>query len=202
MALVFRVTSSFPFSLPELSEEPVRGQGVLSDINYGSFRAWLNSDRGQAELQLGQDSSIISKVVLIVHQDASEGAFLESHAVRSPYRVAACTAVGCERCTTQKGGFQFPYVSSLWTPLLAFHNELTIGRTPNACRHICNSLSFPLGLRRGPDYFARAKRQRIQDVRDVLSDPILGEYVNDVSDADLEELDAIVLEYHTREVGP
>ena len=182
------------------------GEGILSDINYGSFRAWLNSERGQTELRLGADSSIISKVVLIVHQDASEGAFLESHAAQAPYRVVPCQAVGCERCSTRKGGFRFPYCSSLWTPLLAFHNEQTIAKSPNAARHLCQAVAFPLGLRRrrGGDhceYFSKCKRERLQEVRGCLADPVLQGWVRDVPESCLEQLDSLLVERYPRQAG-
>ena len=130
--------------IPILQREPEYCHTVFSELNLSSFLGWV-SQPGWAQEEY-QD--VLEKLVFVWHR-CPEGAVVTSPVAALGVRTAQCRDVGCTRCASRQGGFQFRYVSKLFTPAAAvsFYSsgDTGFGEGKAHAKAVCSTQHFPVG---------------------------------------------------------
>ena len=140
----FTETESVLWPFPGLTREPVYSPVVFSELNLSSFIGWTVQPHWRKE----DFADVLSKLVFTLHR-VPGGIPNTSPVHHLGVRTAVCQDVGCARCLEERGGFQFRYVSSLFTPSAAFAvygpGDPMFNEGKTHARVVCGSCHWPVG---------------------------------------------------------
>ena len=140
----FIETVSPYWRVPLLRREPIYCPTVFSEINLSSFLGWVS----QPDWDPSEFSDVLDRLVFVLHR-IPDGYPNTSPLERYGVRTAFCKDVGCTRCSSMQGGYQFRYVSSLFTPSAAFAffspDDAGFGEGKAFSKIVCTTQHFPVG---------------------------------------------------------